>query len=107
TLKTLQTLGESVWYWGPALPVLFVVFLFVWTWTGRASSFRGSASGTLLTLFPWMRSMIGHFEAANFAQLLAMLVEQQVPYPAAIVLAADSSGDPALARAGRAVAAAV
>lgn len=41
------------------------------------------------------------FEAANFSELLALLLEHQVPYPDALVLAADSSGDPRLARGAR------
>ena len=58
----------------------------------------------LLRLFPWMGSLLADYEAANFAELLALLLEHQVPYPSALVLAAESSGDPRLVRAARAVA---
>jgi general secretion pathway protein F len=48
-----------------------------------------------------MRSLLVDFESANFSELLALLLEHQVPYPAALVLAADSSGDLRLARGSR------
>ncbi len=50
--------------------------------------------------------MLAQFEAANFAELLAMLIEHGVPLPEAAELAAEASGDAALARCGRELAAA-
>jgi general secretion pathway protein F len=105
-MRLLGTLGRTAVYWAPVFPALLVALLFWWAWTGRASSLRASGPGSLLRWFPWMRSMLANLEAASFAELLAMLVEQAVPYAEAIVLAADASGDPALMRSGRAVAAA-
>ncbi len=46
-----------------------------------------------LRIFPWMRSVLANYETANFAELLALLLEHQVPYPAALKLAAESTGD--------------
>jgi general secretion pathway protein F len=54
-----------------------------------------------------MRTMIAHAEAANFAQLLSILVEHGVPYHQAVLLASESAGDSTLIRAGREVAAAI
>jgi general secretion pathway protein F len=54
-----------------------------------------------------MRSILEATEAANFADLLALLIEHGVPFSEAIVLAAEASGDPALLAASRQIAGAV
>ena len=51
--------------------------------------------------------MMKGFEAASFADLLALLIEHNVPYPEALVLAGEASGDRAMARSSRELAAAV
>jgi general secretion pathway protein F len=40
-------------------------------------------------------------EAANFADLLALLIEHNVPFPEGVVLAAEASGDRALVQTAR------
>lgn len=107
SLRLLASLEETAVYWAFSLPLVLILLAIWWAWTGRASSLRPGRSSSLLAWFPWMRSMVVQFEYANFAQLLAILVEHQVPYPEAIALAAEASGDPGLSKAGRAVAAAV
>lgn len=105
-MRLLDGVGRTAVFWGPVFPALMVALLFWWAWTGRASSLRASGPGSPLRWFPWMRPMLAYLEAASFAELMAMLVEQGVPYAEAVVLAADASGNPSLMRAGRAVAAA-
>ena len=51
--------------------------------------------------------MIRWYEAAGYADLLALLVEHGVPYPEALRLAGEASGDPSFARSSREIAAAV
>jgi general secretion pathway protein F len=54
-----------------------------------------------------MRSMLRHYEAANFADLLGLMVEHGVPYHEALVLASEATGDPSVIRVGSALAEAV
>jgi general secretion pathway protein F len=54
-----------------------------------------------------MRGLLSDYESAGFSELMALLLEHQVPYPQAITLAADATGDSALAQGARQVAAAV
>ena len=51
-----------------------------------------------LRLFPWMKSILANYETANFSELLALLLEHRVPYPSALVLAAEATGNPRLTR---------
>lgn len=106
-LDLFAKLGGSARYWGPILPVALVALGASWAWTGRASNVLPGGRGSPVLWFPWMRSMMRRFEAANFAELLAMLIEHGVPMPEAIVLASDSSGDPAILAAGKSVAEAI
>ena len=54
-----------------------------------------------------MRSILANYETANFSELLGLLLEHRVPYPSAIVLAAESTGDARLSRGARQLAEAI
>lgn len=89
--------GAAPLLW-PVLPVGLLVLLFWWRSTRRAVGLQGGRPLALLRRFPWMGRMLSRFEASSFAELLALLVENGVPYPAALRLAGEASGDPALIR---------
>ncbi len=103
-LRWLGWLRGSVEYWWPLGPIALVILVLAWFNSGRTSGFRARLWNGL-RLFPWMSSMLADYEAANFAELLALLLEHQVPYPSALVLAAESTGDPRMIRGARQVAA--
>ena len=106
-MKALGAVGETALFWGPILPGLLLFLAAWWAWSGKAARFLSSGSGSPLRWFPWMRTMIANAEAANFAQLLSILIAHGVPYPQAVRLASEATGDPKLLLAGREVAAAV
>ena len=54
-----------------------------------------------------MRSILANYETANFSELLGLLLEHRVPYPSALVLAAESTGDARLTRGARQLAEAI
>jgi general secretion pathway protein F len=95
----LRMIGDSVTYWGLILPALLVLGVAWWVRSGRASGFQPGRGWRLIRWFPWMNGMLAQFETANFADMLALLLEQRVPYPQALTLAADATGDPRLVRA--------
>jgi len=105
-LAGLVRLGDSAAYWGPALPAALLLGLGVaWARSGGAAGLgRGRGRG-LMRWVPWMGGMVGATRASAFADLLALLVEHRVPLPEGIELAAGASGDPAMEREGRALAA--
>ena len=100
-------LSETVAYWGALLPVLLVAGIALWGWSGTSAGFRPARAWAVLGIFPWMSRMLRHYEAANFADLLGLLVEHGVPYAGALRLAAEATGDRALIGLGRDLAAAV
>jgi type II secretory pathway component PulF len=99
-LRWLSWIGEWASYWWPVGPILLVVLIFAWARSGAAARF-GARSWSWLKLFPWMRSILANYESANFAELLGLLLEHRVPYSSAIVLAAESTGNPRIAEGAR------
>jgi type II secretory pathway component PulF len=62
---------------------------------------RGSAKGWFSEYFPSIGDLLYAGRVATFAEVLALLVEHDVPLSEAIALAADASGDRRLRDSGR------
>jgi general secretion pathway protein F len=105
-LVALSKMGDTVYYWGWIVPALLIGLAFAWWLSGLASRF-GAGLGGPIARVPWMRSMLASARASGFAELLALLLEHRVPLPAAIELAGDATGDPALRNDAHRVAASV
>ncbi len=105
-LRWLERLGEFAPYWWPVWPILLVLLCLAWWRSGVAATFQTS-SWSLLRLFPWMRSMLADYEAAGYADLLALLLDHHVAYPRAVELAAEATGNAAMIAGARQLSAAV
>ena len=105
-LRWLGRLGEWSGMWWPIGPILFFLVAIAWLRSGASARFQ-SPAWWWLRLFPWMRSILASYESANFAELLALLLEHQVPIPEALVLAASSTGNPRMIRGARGLAEAI
>ncbi len=105
-LRWLDWLGSWAYLWWPIGPIILAFLAIAWIRSGRISGMQTRLWG-LLRVFPWMGSLLADYEAANFSELLALLLEHQVPYPSALVLAAESTGNPRMIRGARALAEAV
>ena len=89
-----QEVGRSVHVWGLIPPLMLVVLLLAWRWAGRARTLDGG--GWLvarLDRLPWIGPMIRGYHAANFADLLAHLIDHDVPLDQAVRLAGDAAGN--------------
>lgn len=92
-VAALDRAGQTVLYWGPVAPLILVALVFVWNRSGRSKSLDGSKVLTpLVARIPWVGRMIANYRAANFADLLAHLVDHDVPLDQAVRLAGDASG---------------
>ncbi|WP_435011704.1 type II secretion system F family protein [Tundrisphaera lichenicola] len=97
-LNFLHRVGDLVTYWGPVIPVLLIVSILRWVWSGRSVALDTGQSGNWLNRFPLVGSMVAGFRNANFADLLALLVDHHVPLDEALPLAGQASGDPDIRR---------
>ncbi len=90
----LSFCGQWVGIWGPGIPLIILVAGGLW-WSkvGKAGVLDPHRSGRLLGWLPWMGKAMRWTRTATFADLLALLVENQVPLHEAIVLASEASGD--------------
>jgi general secretion pathway protein F len=101
-LFLLSELARTVPYWAPIPPIVLALLAITWLVSGRARSFP--AMGRMLRWVPGARTLMRQVAAADFADLLAVLVEHEVPLPEAVELAANATGDPALRQIGPTVA---
>lgn len=109
-LACLVSLGETAKWWA-VWPPLVVLLLLVLRWyrSGRASVTQGRTAATRSSGFfrrRWASAgqSLRDGRMATFAEMLSLLIKQQVPLQEAIVLAADASGDRGLGRAAREIA---
>ena len=89
-----QWLVKSVLVWGPIPPLILIGCLLAWRWSGRARTLDGG--GWLVTRvdrLPLIGRMIRSYRAANFADLLAHLIDHEVPLDQAVRLAGNAAGN--------------
>lgn len=101
-LETLVTVGRGADWWGPLVPLAVIGVCTVrWYRSGRASLIQTRAHRILprgFSLFHWpsVRQALRDGRMATFSEILATLLDHEVPLSQAVVLAADASGDRSL-----------
>jgi type II secretory pathway component PulF len=100
----LAAIGQWAAFWGPAVPILLALLVFLW-WrqsTGAGVLYSRSTDRLFASL-PWMGRVLQYSRSATFLDVLALLVESKTPLDEAVTLAASASGDPRTIRAARRV----
>ena len=85
--------ADTVLYWGPIFPAILAAFVIQWIYFGRSSSLDAGPVGSVASRLPAIGAMLRDFRSANFADLLALLIEHQVPLDEAVRLAGAASGN--------------
>ena len=95
-------ISDSVWIWGPLVPAVVVLAALGWRFTYRkAAMSRGHWTARLLEATPWLGDMLRCSRTAAFLEILALLIDNHEPFPEALILAAEASGDPSLLQSAR------
>lgn len=109
-LNAMLWLGNTAPWWAIWPPAALAAVLALW-WHRSARSmwaqgavFRPAKSRRIWPPWPSIQQSLHDSRMATMTELLALLVEQQVPLHEAVVLAADASGDRGLGKAARSVA---
>lgn len=107
SLELLSRITEwvALWWWVP--PLGFVAIVVWWMMTGGARMLTFNGAARPLALIPYVGRITRYFQYANFADLLALMVEHQVPLPEGLRLTADATGAARLRRSGRDLAASI
>jgi len=97
-LAKMTWLGETAPSWAVWPPLIVLVVLIVaWYRSGRVawerSGGRASGIGGPGWRWPSLGSLVRDGRFATFAELLSLMVRQQIPLDEALTLAADASGD--------------
>jgi len=104
-LQVLEYLSQTMLYWGPALPVL-VLFALLAAGVIPLPLVRPSAALLeRIHVLPWVGRIVRDSQSAGFCQLLAILVDREVPLPVSLELASASTGNRRLADECRRIAA--
>jgi general secretion pathway protein F len=100
-VRFLVNLADTTIYCAWIPPAALLLLLVWWSRTGSTQllGFRGLARP--LGWIPGVRRIGYYLRCANFAELLGLFVEHEVPLPESIVLAADTSGDRSLQASAR------
>ena len=88
-----------IWAWIP--PVALLALLLWWSRTGSTQLLSLGGLARPLGWIPGVRRIGYYMRCANFAELLGLFIEHEVPLPESIVLAADSTGDRTLQTSAR------
>lgn len=91
-LEALARVGETAVYWGPVFPTLLALLVLRWVWSGRSAALDHGPFGRWSSRIPVLGRMMAGFRSANFADILALLIEHGVPLEEAVGLAADAAG---------------
>lgn len=76
------------------IPTIAVMLVLVWWWwSSRATSAQTARFAAATSFLPQVGHMLRVGRTATFLEVLALLVEQQVPLPKALRLAGAASGD--------------
>jgi general secretion pathway protein F len=107
-IRWFAGMGASANIWGPAVPLAAVLAVGIWWWqSGRALLLQPRWSARLLGWIPGLRQLVRYSQAAAFADVLALLIEQHLPLADGITLAAEATGSPRLVRAAAEMSAAL
>lgn len=109
-LSSLSWLGENLLWWAAWVPMVVALLLVLW-WRRSARvvypparQSRGTSPRRWFSLRSALGTVLRDERMAIFADILALLLRQQVPLVQALVLAAEASGDIGLRRVSQDVA---
>lgn len=98
----LAWIGQWAIIWGLGLPIILSLVAFlIWHESSKATWIGATGLSLILTKLPVFGPMFTWSRNAAFADVLSILIENSVPMPEALNLAAESSGDPRLIHAAQ------
>lgn len=101
----LVNVGRDAYVWGWIFPAVIVAIILWWRRSGEGSFLSGDgASARFAWICPGLGKILKNFRYAQFADLLALLIENNVALQEAVVLSAETTNDLALQDAARAIA---
>lgn len=100
-LESLKGIFQSwpTWAWIP--PVLLLTVVLAWVFQGRKAFYPQCRSNWVFWVIPGLRTILRSWHWSSFQDLLATLIEHQVPLPQALLLAGDATVDETISQTAR------
>jgi general secretion pathway protein F len=98
-LSALDSIRGSIGVWGPIAPLVVLVPWLVWLYQSNRALSIQRGGGAWNVGLPMVHGMVRDAHYAMFAELLALLVEHELPLNESLLIAATAAGDRKLARA--------
>ncbi|MFK7778078.1 MAG: type II secretion system F family protein [Gimesia sp.] len=93
SLHLLNVMESTVVYWGMIPPLLLFVFAILWMRTGSSQLLNFKGTSRLIGWIPGVQKIANYYRYGNFAELMSLLIQQNIPFAESIVLAAEATGD--------------
>jgi general secretion pathway protein F len=107
-LDVLVAAGETAYLWGTLVPLAVLAIAVAWWWSsGRALLVESTPWTLAVGWIPGVGKLLIESRTALFSELLALLIEHEVPLPEALRLAGAATGDRRTAEATQSMAAAI
>ncbi|MSR57207.1 MAG: hypothetical protein EXS05_06005 [Planctomycetaceae bacterium] len=106
-LRLMVWLADRVWYWWWIPPAILAGAVLWWISTRGAHILSFAGSTRPLRWIPGIGRIGRNFQYANFAELLALLIEHEIPLGEGLRLSADATCDTRLQQAAGSFAAAI
>ena len=95
-------LASIPWYLQVMFPILVLFGIVYWLYrTNRADVIQTDGGGWAMSWLTSARQLLARSRHSSFCDILALLIEQRIPAPEAIRIAAAASGDRRLQQAGK------
>jgi general secretion pathway protein F len=101
THQVSRLLRETLPYWVAGPPALLLLIAIWWIRSGRVMALQPAWTRRSLGWIPWLQGILANSRSACFSELLALLVDHEVPLPESIRLAADATGDESIMSSAR------
>ncbi len=92
-LQALNFLESTMIYWALVPPLVLFVFALVWMRTRSSQLLNFKGTSRLIGWIPGVKRIASYYRYGNFAELMALLIQQQIPFSESIILAAEATGD--------------
>lgn len=92
-LHFLNLMESTIIYWGPIPPLLLFLFVILWMRTGSSQLLNFKGTSRLVGWIPGIQKIASYYRYGNFSELMALLIQQNIPFAESIVLAAEATGD--------------
>ncbi len=90
-LVIMVSLRDSAWSWW-WIPLLIMIVMWAWWLLTNDGQWLQRGKQVPMKMIPGLKGVLANFQRANFARLLAMLLQENLPYQQSLMMTAQATG---------------